>query len=131
MSTRASVSTPDAPQAIGPYSQAIRVGNTVYLAGQIPIDPRTNQLVTGTIEEQTRLVLENLKAVLAAGTPQGIVDRIAAEVGKIVREPAMNTKLQELGFVVEGRPPAETGAFLRSEVERWGSVIRTAKITVE
>jgi|GEM_PF-9282 2-iminobutanoate/2-iminopropanoate deaminase len=60
------ISTPDAPQAIGPYSQAIRAGKTVYLAGQISIDPKTKQLVTGTIEEQTKLVLENLKAVLAA-----------------------------------------------------------------
>jgi tripartite-type tricarboxylate transporter receptor subunit TctC len=66
-----------------------------------------------------------------AGTPTGIVDRIAAEVGKIVREPAMTTKLQDLGFVVEGRPPAQTGDFLRSEVERWGSVIRSANVTVE
>lgn len=60
------IATKDAPAAIGPYSQAIRVGNTLYLAGQIPIDPRSNSLVTGTIEEQTRLVLDNLKAVLAA-----------------------------------------------------------------
>jgi 2-iminobutanoate/2-iminopropanoate deaminase len=60
------IATKDAPAAIGPYSQAIRVGNTLYLAGQIPIDPRTNQLVLGSIEEQTKLVLENLKAVLVA-----------------------------------------------------------------
>jgi 2-iminobutanoate/2-iminopropanoate deaminase len=60
------ISTPDAPQAIGPYSQAIRAGKTLYLAGQISIDPKTKQLNTGTIEEQTKLVLENLKAVLAA-----------------------------------------------------------------
>ena len=60
------ISTPDAPKAIGPYSQAIRVGNTVYLAGQIPIDPKTNQLLQGTIEEQTRLVMGNLAAVLKA-----------------------------------------------------------------
>mgnify|MGYP003581550129 CR=1 FL=1 len=60
------ISTPDAPKAIGPYSQAIRVGNTVFLAGQIPIDPKTNQLNTGTIEEQTRLVMANLGAVLKA-----------------------------------------------------------------
>jgi tripartite-type tricarboxylate transporter receptor subunit TctC len=66
-----------------------------------------------------------------AGTPQGIVDRIAAEVGKIVREPAMTTKLQDLGFVVEGRAPAQTDEFLRSEIERWGSVIRSAHVTVE
>jgi 2-iminobutanoate/2-iminopropanoate deaminase len=60
------ISTPNAPEAIGPYSQAIRAGKTVYLAGQISIDPKTKQLMTGTIEEQTKLVLENLQAVLAA-----------------------------------------------------------------
>jgi len=60
------ISTPNAPEAIGPYSQAIRAGKTIYLAGQISIDPKTKQLVTGTIEEQTKLVLENLQAVLAA-----------------------------------------------------------------
>ena len=65
------------------------------------------------------------------GTPQGIVDRLSAEVGKIVREPAMTAKLQDLGFVVEGRPPGPTGEFLRSEVERWGSVIRSANVVVE
>ena len=61
------ISTPNAPEAIGPYSQAIRAGKTVYLAGQIAIDPKTKQLrADAPIEEQTRLVLENLKAVLAA-----------------------------------------------------------------
>jgi tripartite-type tricarboxylate transporter receptor subunit TctC len=66
-----------------------------------------------------------------AGTPQGIVERLSAEVGRIVREPATTAKLQDLGFVVEGRPPAETGEFLRSEVERWRTVIRTANVVVE
>lgn len=66
-----------------------------------------------------------------AGTPRDILDRVASEVARIVREPAMTAKLQDLGFVVEGRPPAETGAFLRAEVERWGEVIRAAKVTVE
>lgn len=64
--TKTVVSSPNAPEAIGPYSQAIKHGNVLYLAGQIPIDPATKQLNTGSIEEQTRLVLENLKAVLAA-----------------------------------------------------------------
>jgi len=66
-----------------------------------------------------------------ARTPQPIVDRISAEVAKIVREPAMAARLQDLGFVVEGRTPAATGQFLGDEVERWGGVIRTARITVE
>ena len=60
------VSTPDAPQAIGTYSQAIRAGNTVYLSGQIPLDPRTMELVTGGFEAQARRVFENLNAVAAA-----------------------------------------------------------------
>src|SRR5262247_3304858 len=61
------ISTPNAPEAIGPYSQAIQVGKTVYVAGQIAIDPKTKQLMTnGSIEGQTRLVLENIAAVLAA-----------------------------------------------------------------
>jgi 2-iminobutanoate/2-iminopropanoate deaminase len=61
------VSTPNAPEAIGPYSQAIRAGNLLFLAGQIAIDPKTKQLMKDAgIEDQTRLVLENLKAVLEA-----------------------------------------------------------------
>jgi 2-iminobutanoate/2-iminopropanoate deaminase len=60
------ISTPNSPAAIGPYSQAVQVGNTLYLAGQIAIDPATNQLRPGTIEEETKLVLDNLKAVVEA-----------------------------------------------------------------
>jgi len=61
------VSTKEAPAAIGPYSQGIKVGNVLFLAGQISIDPKTNQYVAGSIEEQTALTLENLKAVAVAG----------------------------------------------------------------
>lgn len=53
-----------APKAIGPYSQAIRVGNTLYLAGQIAIDPATGEFIVGGIEEQTHQVLKNIAAVL-------------------------------------------------------------------
>ena len=61
------ISSPNAPEAIGPYSQAIKSGKTVYLSGQIAVDPKTKQLIPdASIEDQTRLVLENLKAVLAA-----------------------------------------------------------------
>ena len=55
-----------APQAIGPYSQAVRAGDTVYLSGQVPLDPATTQLVSGDFEAQTRRVFENLKAVAQA-----------------------------------------------------------------
>jgi len=60
------VATKLAPQAIGTYSQAIKAGNTVYLSGQIPLDPQTGELVTGDIEAQVRQVFENLRAVAKA-----------------------------------------------------------------
>lgn len=63
---RKPISTPEAPKAIGPYSQAIVHNGIAYLSGQIPLDPITNQLVEGGVEEQTVRVLENLKAVLDA-----------------------------------------------------------------
>ena len=59
------ISTKAAPAAIGPYSQAIRVGNLVFTSGQIPIDPATGTLVEGGITEQTRQSLANVKAILA------------------------------------------------------------------
>jgi reactive intermediate/imine deaminase len=61
--TRQTIHTERAPQAIGTYSQAVRAGDTVYLSGQIPLDPATMQLVSGDIDSQTRRVFENLKAV--------------------------------------------------------------------
>jgi len=60
------ISTADAPAAIGPYSQAIHAGDLVFLSGQVPIDPKTGELVGGEIAAQTERVLDNLAAVLAA-----------------------------------------------------------------
>src|ERR1700732_4547560 len=60
------ISTTDAPSAVGPYSQAVRVGSTIYCAGQIPLDPKSGQLVSKDISEQTRRVLDNITAVLKA-----------------------------------------------------------------
>jgi len=65
--TKAAISTPHAPAAIGPYSQAIRAGDFLYTSGQIALDPATGQVVSGGITEQTTRVLENLKAILEAG----------------------------------------------------------------
>ena len=59
------IATEKAPQAIGPYSQAIQLGNLVFVSGQIPIDPKTGNLVQGDIEAQTKQVMENLKAIVA------------------------------------------------------------------
>ncbi|HEU5163457.1 MAG TPA: RidA family protein [Thermoanaerobaculia bacterium] len=59
--------TDRAPKAIGPYSQAIRAGNLLYTSGQIPLDPETGELVSGSFDAMTRRVFENLKAVLESG----------------------------------------------------------------
>lgn len=58
------IKTSSAPAPIGPYNQAVLTGNMLYTSGQIAIDPQTNELVTGNLEEETQLVMENLKAVL-------------------------------------------------------------------
>lgn len=60
------ISTANAPAAIGPYSQAVRAGNLIFVSGQIPLDPATGQLVRGDISTQTEQVLENLAAILEA-----------------------------------------------------------------
>ena len=64
---RKSISTPNAPAAIGPYSQAILCGNMLYTSGQIPLDPATGTVVGDNIREQAERVMQNLGAVLAAG----------------------------------------------------------------
>ncbi len=66
MSNRAVISTPAAPQAIGPYSQAVKVGNTVWLSGQIPLDPETMEIIDGDISDQAARVFQNLAAVAEA-----------------------------------------------------------------
>ena len=70
------ISTPNAPAAIGPYAQGIRLGDVVYTSGQLPIDPKTGELVSDDIKKATRQSLENVKAVLEAG---------GSSVGKIVK----------------------------------------------
>jgi len=66
VSNRAVISTAAAPAAIGPYSQAIKAGNTVYMSGQIPLDPKSMELVKGDISVQTTRVFDNLAAVAEA-----------------------------------------------------------------
>ncbi|QFU03353.1 Enamine/imine deaminase [Halomonas sp. THAF5a] len=75
MSNKAVINTDQAPAAIGPYSQAIKAGNTVYISGQIPLDPASMEIVSDDFEAQARQVFTNLKAVCeeAAGTLQDVV----------------------------------------------------------
>jgi 2-iminobutanoate/2-iminopropanoate deaminase len=60
------ISTSDAPAAIGPYSQGVRIGSTIYYSGQIPLDPKTGQIVSGGVDVQTRRVMENIGGLLKA-----------------------------------------------------------------
>ena len=60
------INTSSAPQAIGPYSQAVKAGGFVFVSGQIPLDPATGEVISGSIEEETARVLDNIKAVLGA-----------------------------------------------------------------
>ena len=61
-----SVKTTEAPEAIGPYSQAIRIGDFLYTSGQISLDPKTMEMITGNIELETKKVLQNIEAILSA-----------------------------------------------------------------
>jgi reactive intermediate/imine deaminase len=76
--SRQVIHSDNAPKAIGPYSQAVRVGNTIYFSGQTPLDPATGELVNGDIAVQTRRVFDNLKAVCTAA---GITFAQFARVG--------------------------------------------------
>jgi 2-iminobutanoate/2-iminopropanoate deaminase len=85
------VSTKSAPEAIGPYSQAIIAGNTVYASGQIALDPKTMEVVGGDVVEQTTRVLENLAAVLKeAGSNLQRVVKTTVYLADMADFPAMN-----------------------------------------
>ena len=64
--TKEIISTKNAPQAIGPYSQAVKAGNLMFISGQIPLDPETSDLVSQSIEDQAKQVLENVKSICEA-----------------------------------------------------------------
>ena len=88
---REAIQTDKAPKAIGPYAQAIKANDFIYTAGQIPIDPKTGNFVEGGINEQTRQVLENLKAVLAAaGSSLDQVVKATVFLKNMADFPAMN-----------------------------------------
>ncbi len=67
MQSKQVITTPDAPPALGPYSQGIRVNDTIYVSGQLPMDPKTRQLISGNIAAQTERVLLNIRAILEEG----------------------------------------------------------------
>jgi 2-iminobutanoate/2-iminopropanoate deaminase len=104
---RQAISSPDAPKAIGPYSQAIRAGNLLFLSGQIPLDPATGTIVDGDITVQTERVLANIAAVLgAAGASFANVVRTTVFLADMNEFAAMNAVYGR--FVVEPPPARST-----------------------
>jgi reactive intermediate/imine deaminase len=90
------IHTERAPAAIGPYSQAVRAGNTVYLSGQIPLDPKTMELVKGDIRAQIRQVFDNLAAVAeAAGGSLANAVRITVYLTDLANFPIVNEIMKE------------------------------------
>ena len=93
---RQPISTAKAPKAIGPYSQAVLHGNTVYFSGQIPLDPTTGELVGGDISAQTRRVFENLQAVCeAAGGSLAQLVRVGIYLTDLSTFAAVNAVMKE------------------------------------
>ena len=87
------IRTDRAPKAIGPYSQAVRVGDTVYVSGQIPLDPISGELISGDIEAEIRRVLDNLQAVVTAAG--GSLDQIV-KLSVFLTDLAHYAKVNEL-----------------------------------
>jgi len=91
MTARRTISTPHAPAAIGPYAQAVVSGGLVHCSGQIALDPKSGQLITGDVRAQTERVLQNLQAVLeAAGTGFDAALKLTVYLVDIADFPAMN-----------------------------------------
>ena len=104
---RESIATDGAPKAIGPYSQAIRSGDLIFLSGQIPLDPGTGELVRGTIEAEVARVLDNIRAVLeASGAGLDDVVRTTVYLADMADFQAMNGVYAR--FFGEGRPARST-----------------------
>ena len=104
---KSAVSSPNAPSAIGPYSQAVRAGHMVFVSGQVPMDPATGNLVDGDIAAQTRRVFENINAILkAAGLTFVDVVRTTVFLADMDDFAAMNTEYR--GFFKEPFPARST-----------------------
>lgn len=100
------VATKEAPQAIGPYSQAVRAGGFIFLSGQIPLDPQTGEFVAGGVSEQTEQVLRNLSKVLeAAGTSLESVVKTTVYLADMGDFAAMN---EVYARYFETEPPARS-----------------------
>jgi 2-iminobutanoate/2-iminopropanoate deaminase len=105
MTDRTPVSAPDAPEAIGPYSQAIRHGNLLFCSGQIPLDPESGELVGGSLSAETTRCLENLAAVCrAAGTSLQRAVRLTVYTTRLEAFTEINAAYE--AFFSSDAPPA-------------------------
>jgi len=101
---RETLSTGNAPKAIGPYSQAVKCGELLFCSGQIPLDPATGKLVTGGVREQTEQTLKNLEAVLAAGG--GGLDTVAKTTVYLLDMEEFQQMNEVYGLFFRESPPA-------------------------
>jgi 2-iminobutanoate/2-iminopropanoate deaminase len=90
--TRKTITTPKAPAAVGPYSQAVRTGSLLFVSGQLPLDPETGTLVEGGIKEQTHQILRNIRA---------ICEEAGASLGDVVKTTIYMTDLSQFKAVNE------------------------------
>ena len=94
--SRQIISTPHAPKAIGAYSQAVKVGSTVYVSGQIPLDPATGEMVQGPIEQHIRRVFDNLLAIVKeAGGDSSHVAKLNVFLTDLTHFPTLNKVMAE------------------------------------
>src|SRR3981081_929983 len=99
------IATPAAPAAVGPYSQAVRAGSTIYCAGQIPLDPKSGRIVSGGVDLQTRRVLDNVTAVLKA---EGLTFDDIVKTTIFLTDPRdFQTVNKIYGSSFKGEPPAD------------------------
>jgi 2-iminobutanoate/2-iminopropanoate deaminase len=100
------ITTPKAPKPVGPYSQAVRVGNLVFVSGQVAIDPKTSAPISGDIKEQTKRVLENIKAILEGA---GLTLDHVVKMGVFLRNMGDFSKMNDVyATYFKAKPPART-----------------------
>jgi len=116
------IQTADAPAAIGPYSQAVQVGNTLYMSGQIPLDPKTMQIVDGGIEAQAKQVFANLR---------GVAEAAGATLNDIVKVTILLTDLAEFAKVNDVMAAHFDAPYPARATYQVAALPRGAKIEVE
>ncbi len=116
------ITSPNAPVAIGPYSQAVRAGNLLFLSGQIPLDPSTGALLKGSIEDETNRVLENLAAVLEAA---------GATFANVVRTTIYLTDLADFQKVNETYGKRFSGVFPARATVQVSALPKGARVEID